>query len=158
MGMDNSTWIETRVNGKWQKAEIMDGHDDDKMCGFPFEWRNYTMYAFLSDGTNSRVKNLPTGDWAYRSYPDDSEWLNEKPADTWYGETRRAQMMDDGNDFGHSWVLLAELLAFDYDQLWESPRGPETVRDNLGEMFFTHLELLKAYGAPDDVRVVYCFN
>lgn len=158
MGMDNSTWIETRVDGRWLKAEIMDTHTFE-WCGFPFEWRDYTMYAFLCDGTNSRVKGLPTGEWAYRGYPDDSEWLNQV-VDDFYGSpvTRLQEEMDNDMDSGRSWVLLSELLAFDYDQLWESPRGPETVRENLGEMFFTHLELLKAYGAPDEVRVVYCFN
>ena len=33
-----------------------------------------------------------------------------------------------------------------------------TYRENLGEMFFTHLEELKALGEPEDVRIVFWFD
>lgn len=163
MGMDITCWPEVREGSTWAYAPPFDTHAFDG-ADFPFGWRNYTMFAFLSDGSNSRVKDMPTGEWAYRGLPENSRYLNEIKFTGMmaYGGgkdvTRREWDMDDDNNHGFSWVALSELLAFDYDQMWQSPQGPETVREALGDLFFVHLDLLKAYGAPQDVRIVYYFN
>jgi hypothetical protein len=159
MGMDISTWIEVRGGAAWQKHEPMDTHTWE-WAGFPFNWRHYGMFAFLSDGENSRVKGLPHIDNPYRGLPKDSDWLNMTGGyDLWDAAmTRRASILEDSNNHGFSWVGLDELLAFDYDQVWQSPLGPEPVREELGPMYFEHLKTLEAYGSPENVRVVYYFN
>jgi hypothetical protein len=34
----------------------------------------------------------------------------------------------------------------------------EAYREFLGENFFKHLEILKTFGAPDEVRIVFAFD
>lgn len=82
-------------------------------------------------------------------------------------------------DHSFSWLSLKELLDFNYDQTFEDRRvtvqtGPRswngageaepgggeqtTFREFLGEAFFSQLEILKTYGEPENVRVVFGFD
>lgn len=159
MGIDISTIAEIRQDGEWIPAPDIDYKH--QWVDFPFGWRHYGLYAFLTIGENSRVK-MPSVINDYRGLPIDSRWLNEEVEQDWYtekGVSRRSKLIDDGNNHGFSWVTLAELLAVDYEQRFIVASGKEeAIREELGETFFEHLELLKTLGAPEDVRVVFWFN
>ena len=79
------------------------------------------------------------------------------------------------DDFhSHSWFLLSELLAFDYDRkFWnrrihrgkdgaalaqEGEGVHQTYREFLGRDYMDTLEVLKRLGEPEHVRVVFCFG
>ncbi len=74
----------------------------------------------------------------------------------------------------HSWLLLSELLSFDYEQLFwnrrihrghdgaalahEGEGVHETYRSLLGPGYMDVLEAMKRLGSPDHVRVVFGFG
>lgn len=71
-----------------------------------------------------------------------------------------------------TWVLLSELVAFDYDATFEDRsndgQGPETVdvgqgtirtyREHLGPFYFEVLDVLRTMGPPEHVRIVFAFS
>lgn len=123
----------------------------------PFDWRDYGMYAFLAGVRNySAIPTLA----APRGLPDDLSPSTREDYDHWDLDAHSA-----------SWLSLAELLAFNYDQSVEDRRvmrngnggstadvGGGTIttyREFLGSKFFEDLEKLKAAGAD---RVVFWFD
>ena len=158
--MDISTHVEVRTESGWNFVNTYLGWEHlAEYPDFPFGWRNYVLFAFLTDSRNSRVKSMPHVGCGYRGLPEDSNWLNEEVADGFYTIQRSQDIENNCNNHGFSWVLLAELLTFDYDQAYAAGQGePATIREELGAGYFRHLELLTSFGAPDDVRVVYWFN
>lgn len=150
MGQDIHTQAERKVNGRW---EVVPGLK-------PFDWRSYAMFGFLA-GTRNYSDISPISE--PRGLPEDYV-DNEASDDGWLG------------DHTHSWLSVAELLAFDYDVPVEDrritvQRGPNfwdggataepgggkmtTYREFLGEAFFKDLKKLKAAGAE---RVVFGFD
>lgn len=94
-------------------------------------------------------------------------------------ETNMQYVGDYGDYHSHSWITLKELLDHDYDKTFWNRRitrqlspncwsGSEianegegkiiSYRENLGEEFFKDIELLKTYGNPEDVRVIFWFD
>lgn len=139
----------------------------------PFDWRSYSMFGFLANVRNyshSEYVSEPKG------LPDDSEWLNEYDYD---GQSRK-EIGEAGGYHSHSWLTVAELIAFDYDQLFWDRRcmkqtGPnswngasfaenenegeiKTYRQHLGVHFFEHLSILSSLGESEDVRVIFWFD
>lgn len=123
----------------------------------PFDWPDYGMYCFLAGVQN------------YSAVPPIAE-ARRLPYDIVVAE-------NDWFDYHSlSWLLVKELLAFDYDATFEDRRvthrvGPNawdgsctaepgggektTYRKFLGNKFFADLEKLKAAGAE---RVVFGFD
>lgn len=149
MGCDIHSYAEVRHNGRWRHADgpIVTPIDEWADPSEPFGWRGYNMFGFLAGVRN---RNMPLIREP-RGLPDDvsDEVRNEHGGDPtlWHSA---------------SWLTLAELLDYDYDQPVSSVRweglvtGP--LRDVLGETFFQHLNDLGKLGAPEDVRVVFWFD
>ena len=166
MGCDIHSFAERKVNGKQEKVgdhfslgEWERKYYKKEKGENPFDWRSYSMFAFLADVRNydhcepiSEPKGLPT---------DISGEVREE-----YG---------DGSDWhSASHLTTKELLDFDYEkEFWNrrvmknntgaslAEEGEGTVlsyRENLGEFFFLHLEELKQLGNPEDVRIVFWFD
>lgn len=187
MGTDISTIEEVRdENGLWQMvspthpayAQFKNEYDY-----FPFGSRSYSVYGFLGNIRNSANSPFITES---RGLPDDSVYLNSIEKGSWFGDTTRAsEIRNDGNNYGYSWVTLAELLAFNYDQAFENLRGSSLKRSPNGQVvsyhgnlelkpgegevmtlrnhlentyFFEHVEGLRAFGEPENVRVIFWFN
>lgn len=184
MGCDIHTLAEVRnkKTGKWEIVKgtfTSDYHPaSQKKSDHPFDWRNYSIFAFLANVRNydhSQCLSEPKG------LPKDSEYLNKIiDEDSGYGGkiTKRADLMDRGYH-SFSFLTLKELLDFDYEKTFENRRitkmeAPNFIngralaeegegkiisyRENLGKMFFIHLEELKSLGSPEDVRVVFWFD
>lgn len=151
MGCDIHTQVERKVRGKWEmgngKWEIIPGL-------VPFDWRAYGMFGFLADVRNySAIPPIAP----QRGLPDDV--VDNENAENYLG------------DHSYSWLSVAELLAFNYDEPVEDRRVTRnhdggctaepgggrmtTYREFLGEAFFMYLEKLKEAGAE---RVVFGFD
>lgn len=151
MGCDIHSYAEKRVNGEWEQVGIA-----------PFDWRNYGMYGFLAGVRNySGVPPIAP----LRGLPDDASAAVKEESETW-----------DGDGHSHSWLAVAELLAFNYDAPVEDRRVTRKVGVNswsggmtcnpgegeattfrafLGDEFFADLERLKEANAE---RVIFWFD
>jgi len=171
MGCDIHSFAERKTNGKWEKVgehfslgEWEKEYYKKEKSDSPFDWRSYSMFAFLADVRNyDHCEPLSKP----RGLPDD---ISDEVKDE-YGE---------GWDYHSASFLTAkELLEFDYDKtfwnrrvtkqtsenFWNGASVAEegegtnvTYRENLGEFFFIHLNELKELGNPDDVRIVFWFD
>jgi hypothetical protein len=154
MGTSIETRVEVRTADGWTTSDLTALNDG-----------NYGIYGFLADVRNyshSPVIAEPRG------LPDDVDMTAEERED-WA----------DGWQHGASWLTLAELLAFDYEQVFwdrriereispgcfdgaalaEEGEGEHvTMRDFLGEWYFGQLEMLGTLGTPEDVRIVFWFD
>jgi hypothetical protein len=158
MGADIHTYVEQRIDGVWRHVDVAEpdfpGMEGDGVLG----WRHYGMFGFLANVRNyshSPVIAEPRG------LPDDvTEGIKET------GDWQDAH--------SHSWLTLAELLAYDYDQVFwdrritrdgngaalagEGEGEHTTLRSFLGEWFFKSLDELSALGPHEDIRIVFWFD
>jgi len=110
----------------------------------PFEDRNYSRFAFLAGVRNyssARPISVPRGIPA-----------NISP------EVKRIFLQWGDDAHSASWLLLSELLEFDYGQTFEDLRDggqKKTYREFLGCGFFQDLETLRLRGAE---RIVFWFD
>ena len=126
--------------------------------------RDYGLFGFLADVRN--YSHVPTISEP-RGLPDDVT------------ESIRTEYESSTDWFSPSWLSLAELLAFDYGQMFwdrrvEKQTGPNSwdgaalaepgegeiisLREFLPAQFFTTLDELSAYGPPETVRLVFWFD
>lgn len=158
MGCDIHSFAERRVGDKYETATgrmFKEGSE-------PFGWRCYGMFGFLAGVRNcSAVTPIAKA----RGLPDDMSEGAREEYEAWEGDAHSA-----------SWLSMAELTAFDYDQMTEDRRvtvqlapnlwsGGETApegggkhmsyRDFLGPAFFADLKALEDCGAD---RVVFWFD
>lgn len=177
MGCDIHSFAEVKRNGNWMRVEEEVFSDDSDKTSEPFGWRQYGMFGFLADVRNYSMSPCIVEP---RGLPDDSEWLNSTEDDGWGGSyTRKKDIHDSGNYHTFSHIYLKELLDYDYETQMEDRRTGAwvshnhfdgaitseigggtimTVREFLGESFFTHLNELKQLGNPEDVRIVFWFD
>jgi hypothetical protein len=172
MGVDIHTIVEVKKDGKWIEAQ-MD----------VFGWRSYAIFGFLANIRNYSESEYLTN---HRGFPDDSEYLNEipYPSDSiWAGNETNRQWINQGDYFGKGYLLLSELLAFDYNKtFWDrritkpimqgdrvvgyngAARAEEgegqiiSYKEHLGQYFFDDLDKLKTLGEPENVRVIFYFD
>lgn len=177
MGCDIHPILEVRhSDGKWHKVESYDipgfnfyeDWDTEKQySNFPLNWRSYGMFGFLADVRNySQVPPLSEP----RGLPSNSVWLDQVTEETkgCSVEESNRQYVLEGGCHSHSWLTLQELLDFNYDRMFEDRRVTKqadpgegnmiTFREFLGPTFFEHLEAMKTYGTPEDVRLVFWFD
>jgi hypothetical protein len=171
MGCDLVSWAEIYVL-EVESWKVVDDafpadafereHYQVEFVSSPFRRRNYALFGFLADVRNyahceplAKPRGLPSG------------------CDVSGG--CRVNEIDGLDDFhSHSWFLVSELLAFDYDrQFWnrrihrgkdgaalaqEGEGVHQTYREFLGPAYMDTLESLKSLGEPEQVRVVFCFG
>ena len=151
MGTDIHTYVEVRREGKWELETRLVFEADPYMRerygavggSRPFNWRSYAMFGVLAHVRRNDGPCIAKP----RGWPDDVS-----PA---------LEAMRDEIEHTPSYLTLAELVAFDYDQPWTPyPDEPQcnTVRIVLGTRFFEDLEVLKQLGDPKDVRMVFFFD
>jgi hypothetical protein len=160
MGCDIFSWVEAYdpQTNKWKVVRnAFPASDLEKslyqtdFVSAPFRDRNYGLFGFLADKRNfacceplAQPRGLPAdcdleGGCAVMN---ESNGVPNEPI----GEI---ELSDSFNT--HSWVLLKELLDFDYE------RG-QTYRELLSPEFLETLQIMKELGQPDQVRVVFCFS
>ena len=174
MGCDIHSFAErlNKQTNKWEKVGDAFSLDEYGKTRFkkdkgdsPFDWRNYSVFAFLANVRNydhcepiSKPKGLPD---------DISDEVKQE----------YEHMEEDAHST--SFLTAKELLDFDYDKTFWNRRVTKqtskngwngaslaeegegivlTYRENLGEWFFVHLNELKELGEPEDVRIVFWFD
>jgi hypothetical protein len=176
MGCDIHSFAERKVNNKWEKVvdhfsltELEKDYYKKEKNDSPFDWRNYSMFAFLANVRNydccepiSEPKGIPY------------DVCDEIKIDYEYWKS---------DAHSCSYLMLKELLDFDYEKVFLKRRISRTTynehggsftngaslaqewegtnmtyRENLGDFFFIHLNELKELGNPDDVRIVFWFD
>lgn len=160
--------VRNKKSGVWEKVYdkfSLTDYDKERLkrdkCDNPFYRQSYSMFGFLADVRNydmceplSKPRGIPK-DCNIDIYTD-YKWQME------------------GSCIVHSasYFTLRELAEFDYDKKFWNRRidgspmlmaeeGEGEIisyRDNLPEIFFTHLEELKELGDLDDVRVIFWFD
>lgn len=171
MGCDIVSWAEIYVReiGGWKvvvdafPADAFEKrHDHVEFVSSPFRTRDYGLFGFLAG-----VRNY--------AHCDPLDKPRGLPADCDLTGGCRVNDVDSLDNFhSHSWFLLAELLAFDYDrQFWNRrvKRGKDgaalahegegvyqTYREFLGPSYMEALESLKHLGNPEQLRIVFCFG
>lgn len=163
MGCDIHSFVEVKVDGAWKffREPIF----VDKYCPKePFANRSYRVFGFLADVRN--YSHVPCITFETRGLPND---LSAEGFD----------YMLDSDYHSPSWLLVSELLKWDYAQTFEDRRTTKltsggwydgaadagsgngyktTYRDFLGSDFFADLSTLGAIGNPENVRVVFAFD
>jgi hypothetical protein len=152
MGCDIHAWAEKRVPSprgeRWDSLRVEPS---------PFEWRSYSVFAFLAGVRNySAIEPIEEP----RGFPTDAGEKAQANYERWNGDAHTP-----------SWLTIEELEAFNYERMIEdrrvtidgdggrtaAPGGGRkmTYRDFLDEGFFTELARLKAIGAE---RIVFWFD
>lgn len=177
MGADIHSFAEKKINGKWIRIEEEVFHEyDDNYTSEPFGWRSYAVFGFLADVRNyshSPVISEPRG------LPDDSEYLNQFAYEDYGTSYTNRQDIEGWEYHSMSWLLLSELLEYDYYQKFEDLRYTEqtspnvfngaaiseigkgeitVLKDFLGTGFFKDIDVLKTLGEPENVRIVFYFD
>jgi hypothetical protein len=182
MGCDIESWVEvynpatdkwTAVRyafptSAWERSLNM-----PDFVSVPFRTRDYGLFGFLANVRNysnceplDKPRGLPVG----FDLEGGCAVMNELEVVS----DVHIPTNDLANFHSHSWFLLSELLAFDYERiLWnrrirrgidgaalaEAGEGVyQTYRDFLGQEFFDTLEIMRRLGEPNRVRVVFCFG
>lgn len=149
MGCDIHTFVEIRREGRWRVADVSaqpwgesDRHDEPE----PFSTRLYGVFGFLADVRNlSKVPPLALP----RGLPVDVS-----------AEVKTTLENEDYHS--HSWLTVAELASFDYEQSFtnqrEQPHTPVSYKTFLGSLYFKDLEILKSLGDWPQTRIVFAFD
>jgi hypothetical protein len=113
MGCDIHEYVEVRKNGKWTSVDVWEVNEENELEAK--RWininRNYDLFAILADVRNGRgFAGIVTGEGFNpiskpKGLPADCD-ARIYQASEWWGE--------DGHS--HSWVSVAEILAFDWTQ------------------------------------------
>ncbi|AUM33920.1 hypothetical protein G5W58_003874 [Salmonella enterica subsp. enterica] len=86
--------------------------------------------------------------------------MTEKPEEdlTIAERVRRAE----ADRYGYSWLSIAELAEFNYEQVFINhrciPPALITYRELLGDLYFVHLAILEKLNTRQDVRVLFSFQ
>ena len=145
MGCDIHSFVETKIDGKWQRFEkevFKDSYSDNRLTEYPFDWRSYSMFGFLADVRNySHCKPIS----APKGLPDDSEYLNtplKEPENySYYGYdngtayTIKGKIECDADYHSLSWLTFKELLDFDYEKTFWDRRVSKTTHYPNGGTF-----------------------
>lgn len=154
MGADIHAYVEIRTNGTWSyvggDAFPDNTRPEKRYC--PFDGaRDYGLFGFLAD-----VRN-------YAGAPVIAEPCGLPPNVS--PEVRAESGLWGSDGHSHTWLTLADLLAFDYDQTFidqynDGNYTPQvtTMRDFLRDWYFDCLDRLGKLGAPEDVRIVFWFD
>lgn len=169
MGCDIHAYAEVRTpSGSWA---LDDGPEPDSKLaehyGDAIFYQDYGVFGFLADVRNySHVPVIAQP----RGLPDGASVQVHDEYEEWGTDAHSA-----------SWLTLAELRAYDYDQvIWDRRVIKETspgsgsfngaaladegegkhlpLREFLPDWYFRALDRLAALGAPEDVRVVFWFD
>jgi hypothetical protein len=143
------------------------GHSSEPLTHKAFFWQSYTMYSLLAGVCVRDFGITPVAPG--RDLPEDAdEYSLVELLGSWdtYGVSPmsvsdKQRNCDDTDLFGFSWVTAAELLAVDYDMqisAIDEPSRVRSLRNELDEKFFKHLEQLSDLGAPEDVRILFRFS
>lgn len=146
MGCDIHFYVEKKEDGKWVSADkwTVDPWNEGDPSYVDVKWedsfyhdRNYALFGVLARVRDRSVTPIAKP----RGLPEDVSPEVEARSD-YYGV--------DGHS--HSWLTLAELLAYNWQDAMSSPYS------FLGRFVDETLPKLQALGEPEGVRIVFWFD
>ena len=168
MGTSITTQLQIQTADGWEDTyDAFFSHYDEETCS-PFSEQNYGLFAFLADVRNYAcipVLSQPRG-----FPPAKTRTYNEGLGSLWEFNRRTDWPEHEGNSCA-TWFLVSELLAYDYDTVFENRRNSDsrdepvpvgcgdltTVREYIGPKFFEDLEVMRQLGDPEKTRVIISF-
>jgi hypothetical protein len=175
MGTYNYTLVEKLgpISKLWDIEEttgLFGGpQNDDVTVDNPFEYQSYPIAAFIA-GERNYYDVTPIAEG--RGLPSDHKSI--KRIAGFGGQTemisRYESFLVDGESY--CWVLLSELVDFNYDDTFENRRANrghndtvpagegeiQTYKEFLGERYFKNLKVLQQVGEPSEIRIVFRFS
>lgn len=150
MGCDIHIHYEKKVDGKWIEAEDIkpvSEYDYGEPFGIteylPFDWRQYSMFAWLCSGVRNYCDNPSLSE--ARGIPDDVSKRVKNEYLKWECDAHSA-----------SFLSVDEIAAYDFDGYFLSRDGEMvTAQDLFGKDFFASIEELKR---SDCERIVFWFD
>lgn len=138
MDTDIHTFAEQQQpDGTWDHVQWSSDEDHG-----PFDDRSYWRFGWLAGVGDDNVTPIT----APRGLPEN---LSKLVQSSW-------QSAEEAGAHTPSWLTVAELATFDYDQA--AGVDDETYRDMLGGSFFADLDELVEYNDDAPVRVVFWFD
>lgn len=169
MGTSIATQLQIQTVDGWDDIyDPLFSQYDEATCN-PFLEQNYGLFAFLADVRNyacipvlSQPRGLPP-----TNTPTDTEGLGSL-----WEFNRRTDWPEHEDNSCATWFLVSELLAYDYDTVFENRRNGDsrdepvpvgcgeltTVREYIGSKFFEDLEVMRQLGEPEKIRVIISFS
>jgi hypothetical protein len=154
MGCEIYSFAEVKINNKWEKVynqfslckydRVVNAKEK---CDNPFYWQRYSMFSFLANVRNDRLL-IPI---CYpRGLPNDVS-----------DDVHEMYKRDENNHHSSSYITCKELLEFNYNEvivMLGKNIFNSTYKEELGSMYFKHLNELKQLGNPDNTRIVIWFK
>ncbi|WP_210499149.1 hypothetical protein [Vibrio crassostreae] len=145
-----------------------------ELASLPFGYQSYALAAFIA-GVRNYYLISPIAEG--RGLPEDHLVEEDEGSDIVHGyffdgSPKSRYSSEITENYSKTWVLLSELLEFNYDDTFEDrqdansskdsvPEGSgkvTTFREHLPEQFFDDLEQLKNLGKPENIRIVWAFD
>lgn len=150
MGCDIHVHYEKKVDGKWVEAEDVkpvSEYDYGEPFGIteylPFNWRQYSMFAWLCSGVRNYCDNPSIS--PQRGLPDDISESAKRSYEEWSCDAHSA-----------SFLLVDEIAAYKFEGYFLSRDGEMVTAEELfGSDFFASIEELKR---SDCERIVFWFD
>ena len=151
MGIDMTTFVEVREAGGWRSLHLDEAiqkdfraasfrqeiwaEDDNEVAKrlqtFGYKERNYRLFAAISGAANNSL-NIPKVA-TVRGLPKDMGII-------------ATEYLEHSSGIYPTWLTLAELFTYDWNAY--DIQAPD---------FLVFLDVLKAMGEPEDVRVIFTF-
>lgn len=150
MGCDIHIFYEKKVDGKWVEAEdvrAVSEYDYGDPFGIteymPFDWRQYSMFAWLCSGVRDYCGNPSIS--RERGLPDDISESAKKSYEDWACDAHSA-----------SFLSVDEISSYIFDGYLLNREGEMvTAKELFGDDFFASIEELKR---SDCERIVFWFD
>ena len=141
-----------------------------KTTDAPFRYQSYAIAAFIA-GIRNEFEITPIAE--RRGLPDGHKSVEDTEGFSGIKSMVSRYPYEIIEDRSNTWLLLKELLDFDYEQTFEDRRNYGagnhdtvevgsgsviTYKEHLGPFFFTELEALKELGDPEHVRIIFAFD
>jgi hypothetical protein len=161
----NQTWERALTQGMFPVKPGYEPQFGGETTDSPFQYQSYAIAAFIA-GVRNDYKLTPLAENS--GLPRDHKSVESHEG--WGGPemvTRYPEHMTE--NCSNAWVLLKDLLDFDYQQCFEDRRkGRNAVpvgegvitsyKEHLGDFYFEELEVLQKIGKPEHVRIVFAFD
>jgi hypothetical protein len=163
--VEDQTWNMAQTHGMFPVKPGYEPEFGGPTADSPFKYQSYAIAAFIA-GVRNYYKLTPIAQNSglprdHKSVESHEGWGSSEMV------TRYPYYMTEG--CSNAWVLLKDLLDFDYQQCFEDRRkGRNSVpvsegvltsyKEHLGDFYFQELEVIQRLGPPEHVRVVFAFD
>ena len=165
MGTGITTQVQVLKNDEWVNSyeAIFQRHYGQSYE--PFSEQNYGLFGFLAGVSNYALVPILSEP---RGFPESEVPDFGKGLGAAHLRSEWEPWPQHRDNYSPTWFLVSELIAYDYDTVFENRRNERdsvpvgsgemiTVREYIGPKFFEELSVLEKLGDPEKTRVVMSF-